>query len=174
MNELLSRTYKRNLKLLLWIAVFLAVPGTVLFLRTFFPSSKCSHPIEGTGKTITLRHNVASFSLWIMCVTEIVTITVWWVPQHGPWLQISLPTFWSWWIWTHCYITNALKNCNDREWLSVNTQIHRATSWPFACFHLAHNWLIMNFFLVTQIKTCLNRHTGTTKSFLECPRILHS
>lgn len=174
-SELLFRAYKSNLELILSITAFLMACCLLLFPFTLFPPLECSHFIEETEKTMTLRQNMVAFSLWIMHVTEIVTIMFWWVWRHGPWLQISFPNFCSWWVWTPCCIANALKNCSDREWFtSVNTQMHRAASWPSAYFHLAQNWLSMNFFLVTQVKTCWNRHTGPTKSFLECLRLPNS
>lgn len=84
MNELLSRTYKRNLELLLSVTAFLVVCGLVLFPFTLFPPSECSHSVRETGKTMTRKRNVAAFTLGIMCVAEIVTVMVWWVPRHGP------------------------------------------------------------------------------------------
>lgn len=174
-SELLSRAYKRNLELIFSVTAFLVACGLLLFPFTHFPPLECSHFIGETGKTMPLGQNMVAFTLWIMCVTEIVTIMFLWVRRHGPWLQIFFPNFFSWWVWTHCCIANALKNCSDREWFtSVNAQMHRAASWPSVYFHLAQNWLSMNFFLVTQVKTCWNRHTGPTKSFLECLRLPNS
>lgn len=77
MNELLPRTYERNLELLLSITSFLVVCGLVLFPFTLFPSSECSRSIGELGKTMTLRQDVAAFALQIMCVPEIVTVMVW-------------------------------------------------------------------------------------------------
>ena len=152
MDGWLSRAYRRNLKQLLPIMAFLVVCGLVLFLLVLCPPSECSHSIRETGKTVTLRQNVAAFTLWIMCVTKIVTVMVLWVPGHGPWLQISFPVFWSWWVWTHCCIARALENCSNGQWFTnVSAQMHKAASWPSAYFHLAQNWLIMDFFLVIQV-----------------------
>lgn len=39
------------------------------------------------------KQTMAALTLWLVYVTGIVTVTVWWAPRHGPWLQISFPTF---------------------------------------------------------------------------------
>lgn len=59
------------------------------------------------------------------------------VSIHGPWLQISFPTFWSWSAWIRYCIANTLKNYSDREWFtSVNTQLHKtADPLPVSIWH---------------------------------------
>lgn len=79
MSELLFRAYKSNLELILSITAFLMACCLLLFPFTLFPPLECSHFIEETEKTMTLRQNMVAFSLWIMRVTEIVTIMFWWV-----------------------------------------------------------------------------------------------
>lgn len=69
-----------------------------------------------------------------VCHRKIITIMV---PVHGPRLQISFPTLWSWSVWTCCCIANTLKNYSNREWFtSVNTQLRKtADPLPVSIWH---------------------------------------
>lgn len=83
----------RNLELLLSVTAFLVLCSLVVFPLALFPPSECSRHLGEMRNTMTLRQNVAAFILQIMYVTGIVTIMVWWLLRHEPWLQISFPTF---------------------------------------------------------------------------------
>lgn len=60
------------------------VHSLVLFALILFFPSEFSCAIGEMGKIITLSQSITAFTLQILCVVEIVTIMVWWVPRHGP------------------------------------------------------------------------------------------